>query len=278
MTSQDQFEAWAEINMPELRLQRSDLTGHFVSPATWNFFKVWSARDGEIERLQRERTDWQAACLKRGFTYCREPDDHYVLADVPEMAALLGEVLGVEVRDRENDSYGETVSDLKDQVDAGIDAFHRAYQAETERDTLKAENLALRAEVALDNKIIAERDRLLAAIPECAAHGQCVPYAIQWVKDTQTQVAELLEARDTLKAIVFDHEMGLEAAKEEIARLKGENEALRKHAERLNWIDENYSGFGTGTYFDLRLRLPCDIEDGGLIHAIDAAMSKGEQP
>lgn len=55
-------------------------------------------------------------------------------------------------------------------------------------------------EVAIDNKIIAERDRLLAAIPGCAAHGRCVPYAIQWVKDAQTQLAELQEERDKLKA------------------------------------------------------------------------------
>ena len=34
---------------------------------------------------------------------------------------------------------------------------------------------------------------------------------------------------------------------------------LRRDAERLDWIDDN---------------LPCDIEDGGLRHAIDAAMAK----
>jgi len=71
--------------------------------------------------------------------------------------------------------------------------------------------LELIAEIELDNKIIAERELLLSAIPECAAHGKCVPYAIQWVKDTQTQVAELLEERDQLKAY---------------------SESLRKDAER----------------------------------------------
>lgn len=99
----------------------------------------------ENERLNRERTDWQAECLKRGFEYVRESDDHYVLADVPEMAGLLGALLGVEVRDRENHSYGETVSDLTSEVEAGIEAFHRAYEAEKERDQLKAENERLQA-------------------------------------------------------------------------------------------------------------------------------------
>ena len=60
----------------------------------------------------------------------------------------------------------------------------------------------LREEVEIDNKVIAERDRLLNAIPECAAHGQCVPHAIQWVKDVQVENSQLLEERDQLKAEV----------------------------------------------------------------------------
>lgn len=67
---------------------------------------------------------------------------------------------------------------------------------------LIAEIDGLREEVELDNKIIAERDRLLNAIPECAAHGQCVPHAIQWVKDVQVENSQLLEERDQLKAEV----------------------------------------------------------------------------
>ncbi|AGA72958.1 MULTISPECIES: ead/Ea22-like family protein [Pseudomonas] len=65
---------------------------------------------------------------------------------------------------------------------------------------LLAEIERLTEEVALDDKIIAERDRLVDAIPQCAAHGQCVPYAIQWVKDAQTDLAVLREVGDNLKA------------------------------------------------------------------------------
>lgn len=50
-----------------------------------------------------------------------------------------------------------------------------------ERDQLKAENEALREEVALDDKIIAERDRLLNMF-DCPEHGQCVPYAMEQVE------------------------------------------------------------------------------------------------
>ncbi len=110
----------------------------------------------EIEVLRKSRTDWQAECLKRGFEYVREPDNHYVLADVPEMADLLGTLLGVEVRDRENDCYGDTVSNLTNQVDAGIDAFHRAYEAEKERDQLKAEIAGLKTGYEAYERVNAE--------------------------------------------------------------------------------------------------------------------------
>lgn len=59
-----------------------------------------------------------------------------------------------------------------------------------------------------------------------------------------------------------------------IQSLRADCEALRKDAERLDWIDDNYTGHGGGTEFNLRLHLPCDIEEGGLRHAIDAAMEK----
>lgn len=91
----------------------------------------------EVEDLRKGRTDWQAECLKRGFEYVRESDDHYVLADTPEMAELLGLLLGVDVRSKDSDGYGETVSMLQDMVDANSDAFHRDYELEKENESLK---------------------------------------------------------------------------------------------------------------------------------------------
>ncbi|MOA04825.1 hypothetical protein D3C78_1243960 [compost metagenome] len=78
----------------------------------------------ENEALRKERTDWQAECLKRGFEYVRESDDHYVLADVPEMADLLGALLGVEVRSKDNDSYEEANSQLNEQIEGLINTIH----------------------------------------------------------------------------------------------------------------------------------------------------------
>lgn len=130
-----------------------------VGAGSWKILSAWNTPDGkskdnaefhaaaspdavleliaEVDDLRKGRTDWQAECLKRGFEYVRESDDHYVLADIPEMAELLGMLLGVEVRSKDNDSYGETVSMLQDMADANSDAFHRAYELEKENESLK---------------------------------------------------------------------------------------------------------------------------------------------
>lgn len=112
----------------------------FLRPSSANLRQVELERDAlraEVESLKSQRVDWQAQCLKRGFDYVRESDDHYVLADIPEMAALLGELLGVEVRSKENNSYGETVSELREQLESANAAFHRAYELEKENDGLR---------------------------------------------------------------------------------------------------------------------------------------------
>lgn len=39
-------------------------------------------------------------------------------------------------------------------------------------------------ELRVTDELLAERNRLLDAIPECSVHGpQCVPHAIEWIKD-----------------------------------------------------------------------------------------------
>lgn len=83
------------------------------------------------------RALWQAKCLKSGFDYVRESDDHYVMASHAEMAELLGDLLGIEVRSKDNHSYGETVSQLRGQLDQANAAFMRAYAAEKEAEGLR---------------------------------------------------------------------------------------------------------------------------------------------
>lgn len=40
----------------------------------------------------------------------------------------------------------------------------------------------LRTEIRVTNLLLTDRERLLDAIPECPAHGQCVTYALEWVE------------------------------------------------------------------------------------------------
>lgn len=87
-----------------------------------------------------KEVNWQEECLKKGFEYVREPDDHYVIADPSEMVALLRDLLGVDVRTKDGDSYGVAVCELQEQVDGLVSTLH-AQQAE--RDALLAERDAL---------------------------------------------------------------------------------------------------------------------------------------
>lgn len=83
-----------------------------------------------------KEVNWQEECLKKGFEYVREPDDHYVIAAPAEMVALLRDLLGVDVRTKDGDDYGIAVSDLQEQVGGLVNTLH-AQQAE--RDALLAE-------------------------------------------------------------------------------------------------------------------------------------------
>lgn len=117
-------------------------SSHPLDPPTYaqkmNVLK-YRAESAEKERDMLKAVDWQAECLKKGFEYVREPDAHYVLADVPEMAALLSQLLGVEVRSKDNDDYGETVSSLNEQLEACNSVYGRAYDLEKEVESLRAE-------------------------------------------------------------------------------------------------------------------------------------------
>lgn len=92
-----------------------------------------------------KEVNWQQECLKKGFEYVREPDDHYVVASPAEMVALLRDLLGVDVRTKEGDSYGVAVCELQEQIDGLVNTLH-AQQAE--RDALLAERDALIASSA----------------------------------------------------------------------------------------------------------------------------------
>jgi len=68
--------------------------------------------------------DWQAECLKKGFEYVRESDDHYVIASPAEMVALLRDLLGIDVRQKNGRDYGVAVCELQEQIDGLVNTLH----------------------------------------------------------------------------------------------------------------------------------------------------------
>ena len=67
-------------------------------------------------------------------------------------------------------------------------------------EALQAENAKLKEEVKVGEKLIAEHQRLLDSIPECEAHGKCVPHAIEWVTKAKDQAKALDEIKSFLQA------------------------------------------------------------------------------
>lgn len=69
-----------------------------------------------------------------------------------------------------------------------------------DRKALLAEVGRLTAEVAFDNALLAERQRVLDALP-CPVHGPCVPYAIEkieWLRAEAERLDEALRTRPVL--------------------------------------------------------------------------------
>lgn len=40
----------------------------------------------------------------------------------------------------------------------------------------------LKEEIKLDNRRIADLEKVLYAIPECPVHGGCIPHALEWIE------------------------------------------------------------------------------------------------
>ncbi len=44
----------------------------------------------------------------------------------------------------------------------------------------------LKKELALSDVLLKDRSKLLEAIPQCPAHGPCVPHALEWISQVKT--------------------------------------------------------------------------------------------
>ena len=54
---------------------------------------------------------------------------------------------------------------------------------------------ALADELRVTDQLLAERQRVLDAIPECTCHGACIPHALEWIEKAKAAIV-----RDGLEA------------------------------------------------------------------------------
>lgn len=66
-------------------------------------------------------------------------------------------------------------------------ALAASLQADKER--LQDEIERLKGEMTVTEQLLAERQRVLDAVPECPLHGPCVPHAVSWIEDQITRSA-----------------------------------------------------------------------------------------
>lgn len=81
-------------------------------------------------------------------------------------------------------------------------------------------------------------------------------------RSTEREILQLAE----IEALIYD----LKVAHSVI-------NSVHPDQERMDWIEENYTGHGGGSGFNLRLCIPCDFETGRLRHGIDTATGRGVQ-
>jgi hypothetical protein len=55
----------------------------------------------------------------------------------------------------------------------------------------------LEFQLELAKQLLDERQRLLDAIPQCPAHGECVPYALEWIAKAKVLMATKEPERET---------------------------------------------------------------------------------
>lgn len=174
-----------------------------------------------------KEVNWQQECLKKGFEYVREPDDHYVVASPAEMVALLRVLLGVDVRTKDCDSYGVAVCELQEQVDGLVNTIH-AQQAES--DALLAERDALKKDAERARMRAKELDLLFgryllamkAAVIDADQRGD--EEGMRWIYNSLAGPGELPSEEEIDAQAFFDREIKPinDAMAELFAALQGE--------------------------------------------------------
>lgn len=100
-----------------------------------------------------------------------------------------------------------------------------------------------REEISVADKIIAERDRLIGVIPNCPVHGQCVPYAIEWVEKSILMMRALKDENEALRR-------GMSGDYDLDAWLEFSTGAVQKDADRHRFLRRH--DFDIGSYHGIQ--------------------------
>lgn len=150
---------------------------------------------------------------------------------------------GDDTRDQEIERLQHELQIAKDNaltiLEMKCKSDERANLAEADRDHAREEREKLQAELTLTDKLLAESNRVLYAIPECPVHGPCIPHALEWVKKAIAYEKQIAWYEEDRKHIDLENAQllgQLHSAREELATLKAElgvvesrNEWYREH-------------------------------------------------
>ncbi len=50
----------------------------------------------------------------------------------------------------------------------------------------------LEAELAVSDKLLEDRTKLLEEIPHCVVHGLCMPHALEWISQAKTLASSVI--------------------------------------------------------------------------------------
>lgn len=96
---------------------------------------------------------------------------------------------------------------------------------------------ALKAELKVTDELLAERERVLRAIPECPQHGPCVPHALEWIE-------KATRLRDGLAAL--EQEMRLPVEPDAFSGLPITREASAGFTALMNYVTDRLAALREG--------------------------------
>lgn len=170
-----------------------------------------AADDGDMEYTRRNFGDIQKVM--------QGPHDHWVamLSAAPEPPQQMTDTLP---------PLPKSAIRLDDFEDAdGADISGDYYTADQMRAYAAAAVAAMREELTVTDKLLADRQRVIDAIPECPDHGtNCVPHALEWVRRaiTGTEAAVAAEREACAKPTEAMELAGMRALRNTYRTVSGE--------------------------------------------------------